>query len=324
MVVRLFVPALLILLMIADARADLATAGRAFEAGDYGAAYRAYDSLARAGDAEAQYWIGYLLDGAYCGEEDPEHASVWLLKAAEQGHAAAQRMIGAYHAQGRGGVLQDFMVAAEWYAKAAEQGDPVAQRELGRLYQDGSGVDANPALAVDLYAKASAHDDVEAQRDLAYMYYFGTGVPRDFEIAAELFAAAAAAGSSAAEFDLGRLYYRGHGVERDLDAASRHFHNAAEAGHARAQVFLGRMYYRGEGMERSAVKSFVWFQIALAEEREAAAPFLERLRVVLSRAEIASAEQAAADFEPMMSITQLTEIAPAAGPSAEQAAATCF
>ncbi len=75
------------------------------------------------------------------------------------------------------------------------------------------------------------------------------------------------------------------------------------------------MYYRGEGIARSAVKSFVWFQMALADEREAAAPFLERLRVVLSREEIASAEQAAADFEPMMTITQLTEIAPAAGPA---------
>ena len=55
MVVRLFAPALLMLMMIADARADLATAGRAFEAEGYGTAYRAYDPLARAGDVEAQY-----------------------------------------------------------------------------------------------------------------------------------------------------------------------------------------------------------------------------------------------------------------------------
>jgi TPR repeat protein len=85
--------------MIADARADLATAGRAFEAEDYGTAYRAYDPLARAGDVEAQYWMGHSLDGTYCGKEDPEHASVCLLKAAKQGHEAAQQMIGAYHAR---------------------------------------------------------------------------------------------------------------------------------------------------------------------------------------------------------------------------------
>ena len=323
MVVRPFVPALLILLMSTPARADLATAQRAFEAGDHGAAYRAYEPLAQAGDADAQFWMGHLLDGAHCGEEYPERASVWLRQAAEQGHATAQRMIGAYHAEGRGGVPQDFPLAAEWYAAAAEQGDATAQRRLGRLYQDGRGVDANPGLAVDLFAKASAQGDVEAHRDLAYMYYFGMGVPRDFEVAAKLFKTAAAAGSNAAEFDLGRLYYRGHGVERDLDAASRHFQIAAEAGHARAQIFLGRMYYRGEGIERSAVQSFIWFRIAQAEQREAAAPFLERLRAVLNREEIASAEQAAAEFEPAMTIAQLTEIAPAAGGD-EPAATPCF
>ena len=62
-------------------------------------AYRAYDPLARAGDVEAQYWMGHSLDGTYCGKEDPEHASVCLLKAAKQGHEAAQQMIGAYHAR---------------------------------------------------------------------------------------------------------------------------------------------------------------------------------------------------------------------------------
>jgi len=163
MVVRLFVPTLLMLLMIADARADLATAGRAFKAEDYGTAYRAYDPLVRAGNVEAQYWMGHLLDGAYCGEEDPEHASVCRLKAAKQGHEAAQRMIGAYHTQGLGGVLQDFGIAANWYARAAEQGYPIAQRELGRLYQDGREVDADPALAVDLYAKASRRRPISSR-----------------------------------------------------------------------------------------------------------------------------------------------------------------
>ena len=93
MIAHLFAQVLLVLLIIADARADLVTASRTFEAEDYGTAYRAYDPLARASDVEAQYWMDHLLDGAYCGEEDPEHVNVCLLKAAKQAAADFEPMM---------------------------------------------------------------------------------------------------------------------------------------------------------------------------------------------------------------------------------------
>ena len=57
-------------------------------------------------------------------------------KAAEQGHAAAQYMLGLCYELGEG-VEQDQVKAVEWYRKAAEQGQAVAHCSLGRCYAEG-------------------------------------------------------------------------------------------------------------------------------------------------------------------------------------------
>ena len=49
-----------------------------------------------------------------------------IVKAAEQGDALAQAILGMMYAEGKG-VRQDDKKAAEWYRKAAEQGEARAQ-----------------------------------------------------------------------------------------------------------------------------------------------------------------------------------------------------
>lgn len=59
----------------------------------------------------------------------------WYLKAAEQGHCAAQFHLAQMHAQGKGG-LRDEAAALLWLRRAAEAGHGGAQYHLGvRLYR---------------------------------------------------------------------------------------------------------------------------------------------------------------------------------------------
>ena len=60
-------------------------------------------------------------------------------KAAEQGLAEAQIVLGVMYLYGRG-VAQDDKQAAAWFRKAAEQGDALAQGVLGAMYVNGRGV----------------------------------------------------------------------------------------------------------------------------------------------------------------------------------------
>ena len=60
-------------------------------------------------------------------------------KAAEQGDANAQVMLGAMYDFGEG-VRQDYAEAGKWYRKAAEQGYAFAQCNLGWMYNFGKGV----------------------------------------------------------------------------------------------------------------------------------------------------------------------------------------
>jgi len=66
-------------------------------------------------------------------------AAYWYRKAAEQGLAGAQFLLGNAYDKAKG-VPQDYAQAAIWYRKAAEQGFPEAQSILGILYSEGKGV----------------------------------------------------------------------------------------------------------------------------------------------------------------------------------------
>ena len=88
-------------------------------------------------------------------------------KAAEQGDADAQLLLGAMYELGSG-VAQDDKQAAAWFRKAAEQGDAKAQRLLGMMYDIGVGVVQDNKLAYVWSSVSAANGDVEAatNRDL--------------------------------------------------------------------------------------------------------------------------------------------------------------
>jgi len=63
--------------------------------------------------------------------------------------------------------------------RAAEQGDARAQCILGTMYATGQGMPKNDAKAAQLYAQAAGQNNADAQYALGWMYAHGRGVPRD-------------------------------------------------------------------------------------------------------------------------------------------------
>jgi len=95
---------------------------------------------AEKGDANAQYELGTFYSlGLSRTPKDPTTAAKWFQKAADQGHAGAQFMLGMAYKSGKG-VPKDVSGAAKYFALAAKQKDRHAQLALGFLYFDGLGV----------------------------------------------------------------------------------------------------------------------------------------------------------------------------------------
>jgi TPR repeat protein len=150
----------------------------AYQAGDYATALQEWKPLAEAGDAVAQFSLGYIYqngDGVLQGYAE---AVRWYRLAADQGYANAQAKLGVMYENGYG-VLQDYAEAMRWYRLAADQEDANAQYNLGNMYANGRGVPQDYAEAVRLYRLAADQGDANAQYNLGFMYENGQGVLQD-------------------------------------------------------------------------------------------------------------------------------------------------
>jgi TPR repeat protein len=108
--------------------------------------------LARSGDAEAQYMLGYLYGTGKAFPIDREEAGKWYLKAAEQRHAVAQYALGDYYKK------RDEREALKWFRRSAENGYADAQFFLGDAYRWGvHGVSPDKVEAMTWYSVATAN-----------------------------------------------------------------------------------------------------------------------------------------------------------------------
>lgn len=118
---------------------------------------------AEQGDAKAQFLLGTMYDDGKGVPQDYKQAVVWYRKAAEQGSSSGQILLGTMYDDGRG-VPQNYKEAVTWYRKAAEQGDDVAQEQLGNMYHEGKGVLQDDVNAYAWFSLAAAQGNGEAVR----------------------------------------------------------------------------------------------------------------------------------------------------------------
>jgi uncharacterized protein len=130
--------------------AELGDAVAAARSGDYATALRGLSPVAEAGDARAQFDIGFMHAQAWGVPKDPAEAIKWYRKAANQGLQVAQHFLGMAYWRGEG-VQRDDAEAARWFARAAAQGFPQAQYILGLMTMNGRGVAKDVVQAYALF-----------------------------------------------------------------------------------------------------------------------------------------------------------------------------
>lgn len=176
-----------------------------------------------------------------------------------------------------GGVSGDAYVAA--LEDAAAAGQPMAMWQLGTMYENGEGVDKDPAKAFGYFAQiANQHADaaprgveadIVAQSFVKIGDYYRQGVP-DAGIPADidrshalLLHAATYFGDADAQYRVGLLYLQADGLGINPLQSARWFSLAARKGHCLAQAQLGDMLFNGiDGIQSQPVEGLMWLNVA--------------------------------------------------------------
>ena len=175
---RLVLAVALIVSVAPGVRADFAAGLKAYEAGDYYAAYKEWLPLAEADDPAAQRNLGHLYRLGRGVTKDFVKAAEWYRKSAEQGFARAQANLGNMYLRGQG-VQKDPKTAASWFGRAAKQNHPIAQYNLGLMYENGIGVSKDDVAALGWFFRASKAGHRKAAQRLARLVSRGSGPPTD-------------------------------------------------------------------------------------------------------------------------------------------------
>ena len=137
--------------------------------------------------------------------------------------------------------VRDYAAALASYKKAFELGNTRALYALGAMYDDGTGVDKDPALARFYYEIAAEMKFAPAIVSLGVQNERGLGGPRDLAKARALYQRAADLGDPAAMVNLARCLANGIGGRKDIPEAKRLLAKAAQAGSKEARDILAHV-----------------------------------------------------------------------------------
>lgn len=146
------------------------------------------------GSVDALYNIAQLYEKGLDTTPSIDVALKYYLKAADLGHATAQKQVGDILYSGAENIVQDRAQAAHYYYLSAIQGVPDSQNNLGIMHEEGIGVAEDHTKAVKWYKEASQNGHVDAMFNLAMMLESGRGCVKNVSEAHRLFRAAASLG----------------------------------------------------------------------------------------------------------------------------------
>lgn len=179
-----------------------------------------------------------------------------------------------------------FAEALTSWSDSAREGDVPSALYLGVLYDTGTAVSADQALAREWYRRAAAGGNVTAMFNVAVMLDAGRGGRADHAAAMEWYERAAAQGSGRAAYNLGLMHEERSASPADRAAAIRHFRTAARLG-------VGAAVPKLVGLGVRFAEPVV--QPALRREDSAMQDFQRAQRMLLTRG-VGEAEQAFALF----------------------------
>ena len=223
--------------------------------------------LAKSGDAEAQYYCGWIYDFEL--EENMEtelQAYDWYVPAAEQGHIKAS--IGAaFNSFAQSSEPLDYALSKGFLEMSDDELNADGLYWIGFMYYNGLGLEPDYDKAFEYFLKAADMNSVLAMNDAASLAYDGFVVKQDVGLALELYEKAAGLGDTGAMFSLGYCYYiaalDSEQPEEDFRQAFDWYSKAAELGDTDAMCQLAAMYQNGEGTEENPEQAFEWYSRAV-------------------------------------------------------------
>ena len=254
---------------------DLEAGIEAGQRGDYAAALNEFRPLAAEGDAEAQFYLGYMYGKGQGVAQDYGAAATWYLKAAEQGFAKAQLFLGFMYAEGQG-VAQDYVPAHMWFNLAALQGHVDAAKYRGWVAHR-----MTPEQIAEAQELARAWPNKSSSETIESA---AAEAPRDTDAVTE----------SAPDLEAGVAAYK----RGDYAAALSELRPLAEQGRATAQLALGVMYTNGEGVAQDYIQAHMWLSLAASQGEKGAIGYRDRVASVMTAEPIAEAEKLAREWQP--------------------------
>jgi uncharacterized protein len=150
-----------------SASADVKAGVDAWQAGNFNAAVAAWRPLADRGDPDAQFNLGQAYKYGKGVPMDLRIAQGWYEKAAQQGHAQSQAILGLILFQGG-----NRAAAMPWLRKGADHGDARAQYVLGTAMFNGDIVAKDWPRAYALMVRAADQGLAPARANLEQMNRF--------------------------------------------------------------------------------------------------------------------------------------------------------
>ncbi|MBR1735850.1 MAG: sel1 repeat family protein [Firmicutes bacterium] len=142
---------------------------------------KSYKYFKEAADRDDEYSL-YMLSEFYLTDilsmKDVAKGKEILKSAAEKGLAAAQKKYAYVLVNKRNG-FPSYSEYFKWMLKAAVQNDAEAQRRVGEAYEQGMGALKNKEAAVEWYERAVANSDIYASLNLVKIY---AGTEKTYEI----------------------------------------------------------------------------------------------------------------------------------------------
>lgn len=189
-------------------------------------------------------------------KQDISTAISFLEKAANRDVGEAQELLGLIYFGKLGETYIDLEKSFHWFTKAAQNGSAHAQYMIGIFYETGVVVEKDMDMAYHWYLESSNSGDEAAMGSLCEFYRnkalgfspeeANGSKKKDFRDCVELSfkwgKKAADLGNYEAAYLTGVAYYSGFGIPADKDEAKRYFQMAASCGQEDAQQFLSENY----------------------------------------------------------------------------------
>lgn len=234
--------------------------------------------LAEEGDVDAQCFIAFSYNVGENGvEQNCEKAFEWALKAANQGNAKCEYLVGWYYLQSwekDKPVKRDENMAFQWLSKSSLHGNNDARFCLRHYFYDGlfnKYIDFDLCISFDQIKIVSTFpvdqlkylengvDEGECVAQFTFATFFESVARKYYREAAVLYLEAAEQGINEAQLKIADFYRKGIGGAQSFDEAFKWYYKAAIQNNERACYEVACCYDEGRGITQSYNDAFKWY-----------------------------------------------------------------